>query len=221
MSAAVRVRFNEWTQVCQTGICLGTTNVVGTSHPNRDGSSRQERIAQLGKFGLISLRREPNNPHDPRAISVWSHLGQIGYLPSCEPQNLVQLMDDGCTVLARVDNLFVGKDGLYHCAVDIVVRPRSPMKYVFEVVGITGKDENGTPRKELAEEVRVGDDAYISLDSSASDEEIVRVSIGLADIGKLKKADAKKIAPLIGWNEARGYVTKCNGGIEIAVDISK
>lgn len=58
------------------------TKVVGVSHINKDGSSRQKIIElEVREDDILSLDPEPDNPVDPYAVKVLSKNGnQIGYL---------------------------------------------------------------------------------------------------------------------------------------------
>lgn len=72
-----------------------TVNIVGVKFNNPDGSSRQKLLAELydnwwteRKEARVKLRlrHEPENEHDPNAVSVWcvapqAARGQLGYLP--------------------------------------------------------------------------------------------------------------------------------------------
>jgi hypothetical protein len=56
--------------------------VVGIGYPNADGSSRLEELKLCKREEPVDLRLEPENPHDSRAVAVFSARGvQIGYLP--------------------------------------------------------------------------------------------------------------------------------------------
>jgi len=58
------------------------TKVVGVSHQNADGSSRQKIIAEeVNEDDILSLEAEPTNAYDPNAVKVLTNTGhQIGYL---------------------------------------------------------------------------------------------------------------------------------------------
>ena len=66
------------------------TKVVGVSHTNPDGSSRQILIARYCHPGMpLIFKREPNNPVDPNTVAVWINIRfllifhpevQIGYI---------------------------------------------------------------------------------------------------------------------------------------------
>ena len=57
------------------------TKVVGDSHVNDDGTSRQEIIARCKAGDPLRLKSEPSNRFDPHAVAVLTRNGeQIGYL---------------------------------------------------------------------------------------------------------------------------------------------
>jgi hypothetical protein len=60
-----------------------TLAVVGIDFPNADRSKSSRRMEALlcTPGEPVELRREPKNPHDPRAIAVFSRRGiQMGYI---------------------------------------------------------------------------------------------------------------------------------------------
>lgn len=70
--------------------------IVGESHRNLDGRSRQQLIKKHCKPGaLVSLVREPDNPADPQAVAVYAECGQIGYLSRDDAERLAPRMDRG------------------------------------------------------------------------------------------------------------------------------
>ena len=55
--------------------------IVGAQYPNKRGPTRRFELALCKPGEPIELRREPNNPADPRAVAVYSSRGvQLGYL---------------------------------------------------------------------------------------------------------------------------------------------
>lgn len=76
------------------------TKIVGVSHPNPDGTSRQDLIeeledlvAQQGSVTL-TLMREALNPHDTHAVAVLDPKGrQLGYLAAKVAEGVAPLMD--------------------------------------------------------------------------------------------------------------------------------
>ena len=87
--------------------------VVGESFQNANGQNRQNLIYALCKDGCkISLRREPDNPHDSDSVAVWvsrqgllglaREEGQIGYVPAGHlAHELASWIDRGGTVGAK------------------------------------------------------------------------------------------------------------------------
>lgn len=60
-------------------------------------------LARIKSGQALTLRREPKNPHDPRAIAVYSACGaKLGYLPRRLNEIPSNLMDSGRRVVAEV-----------------------------------------------------------------------------------------------------------------------
>lgn len=58
----------------------------------------------------LLLRREPDNPYDPRAVRVEWQGTQIGYAPRADNVDLARLMDRGVPVEARILQLQKSRD---------------------------------------------------------------------------------------------------------------
>lgn len=58
--------------------------------------------SQLHKNNLLTLKREPTNPHDCYAIEVFRDGDKLGYLPRAENKVIARLMDQGVEVKARI-----------------------------------------------------------------------------------------------------------------------
>ena len=58
----------------------------------------------------LILRREPDNPYDPRAVRVEWQGSQIGYAPRADNVDLARLMDRGVAVEARILQLQKSRD---------------------------------------------------------------------------------------------------------------
>ncbi|MEQ8271742.1 HIRAN domain-containing protein [Algiphilus sp.] len=57
--------------------------IRGVSYHNEDGTSRQELIARCRRNETLTLRAEPNNPHDRHAVACLNSDGhQLGWLKS-------------------------------------------------------------------------------------------------------------------------------------------
>ncbi|KAB2967465.1 HIRAN domain-containing protein [Zoogloea sp.] len=53
----------------------------------------------------LTLVREPDNPHDPRAVRVEWRGVMLGYLPRAENREVAREMDQGTPVSARIGQL--------------------------------------------------------------------------------------------------------------------
>ena len=72
------------------------TKLVGVSHRNRDGSSRQRTISECQSFERLVLDHEEDNTHDSNAVRVLRSNGsQIGYLKAELAQAIVALVKRG------------------------------------------------------------------------------------------------------------------------------
>ena len=83
--------------------------VVGESHDNEDGTSRQQIIRGCRAGEPIRLVLEPYNPYDKRAVKVCRQSGeQVGYLP--RGHGLFKKIKDG-RVSAAIDGIHGGTPG--------------------------------------------------------------------------------------------------------------
>ncbi|WP_312723972.1 HIRAN domain-containing protein [Stutzerimonas kunmingensis] len=83
--------------------------VVGESHKNRDGESRQSLIKRLVKVGMpAQLIHEPDNPADKNAVAVFVAGKQIGYLKRDVAKWHVKRMDRGDEASAIVHGVHGG-----------------------------------------------------------------------------------------------------------------
>lgn len=69
----------------------------------------------------LSLIREPDNPHDARAVRVEWHDVQIGYLPRAENAAVSAAMDRGERVAARIAALVEHKNPWRRLRIDVFV----------------------------------------------------------------------------------------------------
>ncbi|MDF2615438.1 MAG: hypothetical protein K0Q47_93 [Sedimentibacter sp.] len=79
--------------------------VVGTTHKNPNGTSRQEIISHLTKASKITLVREPDNEYDKNAIAVYANEKQIGYLSSAYAATFAPKIDAGRRFEVNVDTI--------------------------------------------------------------------------------------------------------------------
>ena len=65
---------------------------------------------QMQVGDALTLVREPDNPHDPRAVRVEWQGRKIGYVPRRENADVARLMDNGQTLTARIARLAEVRD---------------------------------------------------------------------------------------------------------------
>lgn len=79
-----------------------SVRVVGYSHNNEDGTSRQDFIRMIGKTDIVQLVREPENKFDPNAIQVLHEGNKVGYLPAKLALEIASDMDNGWSPWGQV-----------------------------------------------------------------------------------------------------------------------
>lgn len=78
----------------------------GEFFDNEDGSSRQAELALCRPGESVRLVREPDNPHDPRAVAVFSVRGvRVGYLKRDRAVWIGSKIDRGYDVRAIVERV--------------------------------------------------------------------------------------------------------------------
>ncbi|WP_158590803.1 HIRAN domain-containing protein [Salinisphaera sp. LB1] len=109
------------------------TKLVGVSHNNDDGESRQEIIkGQLTKGDALIIKPEHNNPYDSNAVSVWVEVvkgglfrnktvfqKQIGFLSREVAAELHEYIMNGNDVTCSVASI-TGK-GKQSCGVNVQI----------------------------------------------------------------------------------------------------
>lgn len=87
--------------------------VAGTGYEGRAEIIRKSVRSGMG----VTLRREPNNRHDPNAIAVWIEIAsfwgifgkrqvQIGYIKSGAAASVAKKMDGGVHVTAQITSFY-------------------------------------------------------------------------------------------------------------------
>ncbi len=71
----------------------------------------------------LTLRREPDNPHDAKAVRVEWHGTQIGYAPRADNIDLARLMDRGTRVEASILHLQKSRDPWKRVLIEIYLIP--------------------------------------------------------------------------------------------------
>lgn len=79
---------------------------VGCWYDNEDGSSRQLELAECRPGDPLDLVREPQNPHDPLAVGIFTASGtRVGYLSRDRACWIAQKIDRGLPLLAIVERV--------------------------------------------------------------------------------------------------------------------
>lgn len=60
---------------------------------------------QLREGDSLALTREPENPHDQRAVRLDWHNWKLGYIPRIQNTAVAQMLDRGDTLQARITKL--------------------------------------------------------------------------------------------------------------------
>jgi hypothetical protein len=74
----------------------------------------------------LTLIREADNPHDPKAVRVEWHGAMIGYAPRLDNADLARMMDNGVPVEGRIVHLQKARDPWKRVLIEIVVPESSP-----------------------------------------------------------------------------------------------
>ncbi|MGE4324260.1 MAG: HIRAN domain-containing protein [Sphingobium sp.] len=89
-----------------------TIGIVGESHKNSDGTSRQAEIKRCNDGDFVDLRKEPDNPHDKLAVAAISENGRcIGYISRDQNEWIGQKIDDGKIASCRIHAIIGGEKG--------------------------------------------------------------------------------------------------------------
>lgn len=97
--------------------------------------------ARIRPGDRLTLRREPTNRHDPRAIAVaWQEV-QLGYVPREANYALAQMLDEGVSVEARVKSLQESPDPWRRVTIEValvaapaLVPPAPPPSAAEEII---------------------------------------------------------------------------------------
>lgn len=203
------IKWNDWNAYEGPMMIFERVQVAGVTHVNEDGVSRQEILARMKRWETIDLVRDLKNKHDDYAVAVFGGMGQIGYIKEYENRHIARLIDKGCNTLARLSSLHGGENGKSYgglLEIHVLFPGDTTMLYEAQVVGISGKNDEGAARAEIAEDIEAGDMATLDADYGNNDEPVVIVDAGSGDVGRLAKADAKKIHALL--TEGKFYCAK-------------
>lgn len=88
------------------GWCDFSLPACGEQFDNEDGTSRQAELARCQAGDWLDLVREPDNPHDPMAVAIFTDRGvRVGYLRRDRAQWIGSKIDRGYAVGAIVERI--------------------------------------------------------------------------------------------------------------------
>jgi hypothetical protein len=76
----------------------------------------------------LTLTREPDNPHDARAVRVDWHGQKLGYVPRRENADVARLLDNGQPLVARISRLAEGRDPWSRVRFEVMLPLRPDLK---------------------------------------------------------------------------------------------
>jgi hypothetical protein len=74
----------------------------------------------------LMLVREPDNPHDAKAIRVEWHGHKLGYVPRRENTDIARMMDNGAKLEARITRLAESRDPWQRIRFEILAPVQAP-----------------------------------------------------------------------------------------------
>lgn len=82
-----------------------------------------ELWSRLKTGDLLELRREPENPHDQRAIAVYWRGSKLGYLPRAENDTVSEAMDRGEKTQARISAMHEDAEPWQRIELEVFLTP--------------------------------------------------------------------------------------------------
>ena len=87
-----------------TPVRILATRIAGTSHID----NYEEVVDSLALQERLELRREPFNEADSRAVAILDKAGRrVGYIPQSDNKVVSELLDEGQSLYARVQDIDV------------------------------------------------------------------------------------------------------------------
>ncbi len=68
----------------------------------------------------LTIKRESNNPHDPKAISLWYKGNKLGFVPRHKNTTLTKLLDQQIDIKAIINKIYSDANSLNRVFVDII-----------------------------------------------------------------------------------------------------
>jgi hypothetical protein len=107
----------------EQGIILQTSPLAGFQY---HAGRALFPLMQVGD--RLHLYREPDNPHDPKAVRVEWRGAMIGYAPRADNVDLARLMDGGTRVQGRILHLQKSRDPWKRVLFEVLVVEDAPSR---------------------------------------------------------------------------------------------
>lgn len=103
------------------------SKIVGVTHKNADGSSRQAIIGKCTPLEKLTLENDEHNPHDPNAVMVLRSNGkQLGFMNTTLASEIVSKSQRGYRYAVFVKNITGGTLGKESLGVNILIVVADP-----------------------------------------------------------------------------------------------
>ena len=122
------------------------TKVMGVTHKNDDGTSRQELLGLCSEGDELYLYRDEYNEYDPNAIQVDSPDGQVGFLSRTIAKKLAPLMDDGDDLYCEITNITGGEYDKPTLGCNIKITPADPLADIMVTIPRTEPEVKPEPK---------------------------------------------------------------------------
>lgn len=107
----------------EQGVILQTSPVAGFQY---HAGRALFPLMQVGD--RLSLQREPDNPHDPKAVRVEWRGAMIGFAPRADNVDLARLMDRGARVEGRILHLQQSRDPWKRVLFEVLIVEARPSR---------------------------------------------------------------------------------------------
>jgi len=99
------------------------SKIVGVTHHNSNGTSRQKHLKRLSEGQTLRVVRDRDNEYDPNAIAVYDGRRQLGYLSRDLAEQFASVLDNGGAIECAVSGLTGGDDRNFGCNIRLTIYP--------------------------------------------------------------------------------------------------
>ena len=105
VTAAARLTINRWVSQTRKRVFLQHSLLAGFEYYEAG-----KLWSRLRPGALLELRRNPENPVDPRAVEVYWRGHKLGHLPRTDNAIIARLLDRGMKLRGRIQALRASKN---------------------------------------------------------------------------------------------------------------